>query len=84
MPAYDAGGAAGCAEAFSSAFNGGWDANGAHARALLLFCFGANEYNTGIGYGWDGADYTEAEYLVENKDIEAELQGEIFDLYDQP
>ncbi|XP_059096407.1 uncharacterized protein LOC131890964 isoform X2 [Tigriopus californicus] len=79
-PALFEGGTIPCARAFSTEFDGGLKANAVHARALLFSCFGANELNTGNGYGFDGQDYTVAEFMVENELLDMTMGAAVYTL----
>ena len=80
-PALISGGTPACIEAFKGTFNNGFAANAAHARALLFVCLGANDYNTGFGYGFDGSVITGAEFVVENGKLEEDLDANVYFLY---
>ena len=66
-----------CCRAFGEAFANGMSASAVHLRALLYVCFDANSYNTGVGYGFDGVNFTAEEFVVENKRLEEDLQAEV-------
>lgn len=70
-----------CCGAFGAAYDGGQSAGAAHIRALLYFCFGANELNTGNGFGFDGKNFTTSEFVVENGLLEEEMGAEVHYLY---
>jgi len=75
-------GTAACATKFGEAYGGGLAASAAHTRAFLLACMGANPYFTGVGYGWDGTDYTGPEFLVDNVNLEEDLGAVRFNIYE--
>ncbi len=81
VPARASDGTAGCLRAFGQAFNGGFTATAAHIRAALYFCLGANGLFSGVGYGFDGEDFTSAEYLINNVRLKEDLNAEVFELY---
>lgn len=80
-PALYEGGTLACVQAFSDEFEGGLAANVVQARALLLSCFGANELNTGNGYGFNGQSFTGAEFMVENELLYETMEANVYTLH---
>lgn len=75
------GGTEACAKEFGDKYGGGLGASAAHTRAFLLACMGANPLFTGVGYGWNGVDFTGPEFLVDNVNLEEELGAVRFLVY---